>query len=178
MKDIYELFNDINIDENEFEEIEVSEIEKNRVKSNLKKSINKNNKWKKTIIAASCGLITLGLIGGVFPSYARDIPIVGNIIQTVDTIRGYFLTNENGETYGTFIQKGDGEYDEPDLMAVVGIDGVEGYVRKSDLYDEANQPNNPEEFLEYQRKRDAQGPRIIPVYKEDGVTEIGKYRID
>ena len=46
MKDIYELFNDINIDENEFEEIEVSEIEKNRVKSNLKISINKNNKWK------------------------------------------------------------------------------------------------------------------------------------
>lgn len=178
MKDLYELFNEIDIDENEFEEIEVSEIERARVKRNLKKSIHKKNKWKKATIAASCGLISLGILGGLFPTYARNIPIVGDIIQTVDSIRGYFLTNENGETYGTFIEKGDGEYEEPDLMAVIGIDGVEGYVRKSDLYDEANQPNNLEEALEYQRKRDEQGPRIIPVYKEDGVTEIGKYRID
>lgn len=178
MKNIYELLNDINIDESEFEEMEVSEIEKVRVKSNLKKSIYKKGKWEKATIAASCGLISLGIFGTIFPSYARDIPVVSNVIQTVDTIRGYFLTNENGETYGTFIEKEDGEYEEPDLMAVVGLGGVEGYVRKSDLYNEANQPNTPEEAIEYQRKRDAEGPRIIPVYKEDGVTVIGKYRID
>ncbi len=32
MKDIYELLNDIDIDENEFEEMKVSEIEKVRIK--------------------------------------------------------------------------------------------------------------------------------------------------
>ena len=37
MKDIYELLNDINIDENEFEEMEVSELEKAKVKNNTEK---------------------------------------------------------------------------------------------------------------------------------------------
>ena len=100
------------------------------------------------------------------------------ITKTIDTIRGYFKTNDNGETYGTYIDEGDGEWTEPDLMAVVGLNDVEGYVRKVDLYDEENQPNNPEEAIAYQKKRDEEGPRIIPVYEEDGKTVIGEYRID
>ena len=36
MKDIYELLNDIDIDENEFEEMKVSEIEKLRIKKDKK----------------------------------------------------------------------------------------------------------------------------------------------
>ena len=39
MKDIYELLNDINIDENEFEEMEVSELEKAKVKNSIEKII-------------------------------------------------------------------------------------------------------------------------------------------
>ena len=50
MKDIYELLNDIDIDENEFEEMKVSEIEKARIKKRLKKSIHeKSNTYKKAI---------------------------------------------------------------------------------------------------------------------------------
>ena len=50
MKDIYELLNDIDIDENEFEEMKVSEIEKVRIKKRLKKSIHKkDNRYKKVI---------------------------------------------------------------------------------------------------------------------------------
>ena len=50
MKDIYELLNDIDIDENEFEEMKVSEIEKVRIKKKLKKSIHKkDNRYKKVI---------------------------------------------------------------------------------------------------------------------------------
>lgn len=100
------------------------------------------------------------------------------IHKTIDTIRGYFETNDNGETYGTYIDKGDGEWQEPDLMAVVGLNDVEGYVRKVDLYDEKNQPNNPEEAIAYMKKREKEGPRIIPVYEKDGKTVIGEYRID
>ena len=37
MKDIYELLNDIDIDENEFEEMKVSEIEKVRIKKKTEK---------------------------------------------------------------------------------------------------------------------------------------------
>lgn len=102
----------------------------------------------------------------------------GKISKTIDTIRGYFKTNDNGETYGTYIDKSDGEYEEPDLMAVVGVNDVEGYVKKVDLYDEENQPNNPEEAIAYMEEREKEGPRLIPVYEKDGKTVIGEYRID
>lgn len=102
----------------------------------------------------------------------------GKISKTIDTIRGYFKTNDNGETYGTYIDKGDGEYEEPDLIAVVGVNDVEGYVKKVDLYDEKNQPNNPEEAIAYMEEREKEGPRLIPVYEKDGKTVIGEYRID
>ena len=102
----------------------------------------------------------------------------GKISKTIDTIRGYFKTNDNGETYGTYIDKGDGEYEEPDLMAVIGVNDVEGYVKKVDLYDEENQPNNPEEAIAYMEEREKEGPRLIPVYEKDGKTVIGEYRID
>ncbi|CEO05588.1 beta-lactamase inducer [[Clostridium] sordellii] len=102
----------------------------------------------------------------------------GKISKTIDTIRGYFKTNDDGETYGTYIDKGDGEYEEPDLMAVIGVNDVEGYVKKVDLYDEENQPNNPEEAIAYMEKREKEWPRLIPVYEKDGKTVIGEYRID
>lgn len=102
----------------------------------------------------------------------------GKISKTIDTIRGYFKTNDDGETYGTYIDKGDGEWEEPDLMAVIGVNDVEGYVKKVDLYDEENQPNNPEEAIAYMEKREKEGPRLIPVYEKDGKTIIGEYRID
>ncbi|CEP80493.1 hypothetical protein QJR30_08380 [Paraclostridium sordellii] len=102
----------------------------------------------------------------------------GKISKTIDTIRGYFKTNDNGETYGTYIDKGDGEWEEPDLMAVIGVNDVEGYVKKVDLYDEENQPNNPEQAIAYMEKREKEGPRLIPIYEKDGRTVIGEYRID
>ena len=46
MKDIYELLNDIDIDEKELEEIEASEIEKEKVKRNLKQSLRTKKKMK------------------------------------------------------------------------------------------------------------------------------------
>ena len=73
MKDIYELLNDIDIDENEFEEMEVSEFEKAKVKKALKKSLNEKKKrksWKINIVASA---IIIGLsastFGLSFPAY-------------------------------------------------------------------------------------------------------------
>ena len=50
MKDIYELLNDIDIDENEFEEMKVSEIEKARIKKRLREiaQLKNNEKSKNT----------------------------------------------------------------------------------------------------------------------------------
>lgn len=131
-------------------------------------------KLKFCVIGLSVSVLIVGY-GISTTSSANDN---GKIYKTIDTIRGYFETNDNGETYGTYIDKGDGEWQEPDLMAVVGLNDVEGYVRKVDLYDEKNQPNNPEEAIAYMKKREKEGPRIIPVYEKDGKTVIGEYRID
>nr|WP_317333480.1 hypothetical protein [uncultured Romboutsia sp.] len=124
------------------------------------------------------GLAVSVLVAGYRISMISLADDNGQIHKTIDTIRSYFETNNNGETYGTYIDKGDGEWEEPDLIAVVGLNDIEGYVRKVDLYDEENQPNNPEEAIAYMEKREKEGPRIIPVYEKDGKTVIGEYRID
>ena len=46
MKDIYELLNEIDIDEKEFEEMEVTELEKAKVKKELKKSLMKRKQGR------------------------------------------------------------------------------------------------------------------------------------
>ena len=106
-------------------------------------------KLKFCVIGLSVSVLVIGY--GI--STTSSVNDNGEIHKTIDTIKGYFETNDNGETYGTYIDKGDGEWKEPDLMAVVGLNDVEGYVRKVDLYDEKNQPNNPEEAIAYTNKK-------------------------
>ena len=131
-------------------------------------------KLKFCVMALAVSVLVSGY--GIITSSSADDN--GKISKTIDTIRGYFKTNDNGETYGTYIDKGDGEWEEPDLMAVIGVNDIEGYVKKVDLYDEKKQPNNPEEAIDYMEKREKEGPRLIPVYEKDGKTVIGEYRID
>lgn len=91
MKDIYELLNDIDIDETEFKEMEVSELEKAKVTRTLKKSISKKKKmkrWQKNVLAASIifGLST-ATIGLSFTASAKSIPLMGDIFS--------YFSNEN-----------------------------------------------------------------------------------
>ena len=91
MKNIYELLNDIDIDETEFEEMEVNEFEKAKVKRSLKQSIHekKNTKsWKMKIAAAT---VIVGLsattFGLAFPTYAGSLPIIGDVFRFLDNGR-------------------------------------------------------------------------------------------
>ncbi|WP_047155358.1 DUF4179 domain-containing protein [Aneurinibacillus tyrosinisolvens] len=91
MKDIYELLNDITIDENEFEEMEVNELEKAKVNKALKQSINKKKKmksWKKNVAVASiiAGL-SVTTFGIAFPTYANSLPVIGDIFRFLDNGR-------------------------------------------------------------------------------------------
>ncbi|MED3572325.1 DUF4179 domain-containing protein [Cytobacillus praedii] len=91
MKDIYELLNDIDIDETEYEEIEIDELEKARVKKALRKSIRQEKKvkgWKKNVAAAAilCGL-SVTAIGLTMPAYAGSIPVIGDIFRFLDNGR-------------------------------------------------------------------------------------------
>lgn len=88
MKDIYELFNDISIDADEFEEMEVSEFEKAKLKKVLKKSINKKNKTNSLLKTVTATTIVVGLsvttFGITFPAYAKNIPVIDDIFRFFD----------------------------------------------------------------------------------------------
>ena len=97
MKDIYEMINEIEIDESEFIEMEVDEVEVKRVKNSLRKNIKKSNKsrgkWIATASIASTVIITLGIS---FPTYAKQIPIIGNIFEALeDSIYKNYKENAN-----------------------------------------------------------------------------------
>lgn len=88
MKDIYELLNEVNIDEDEFEEMDVSEFEKAKVKSILKKSIVKKKKrigWKMKVVSVAMILgLSVTTIGVAFPAYAVNLPIIGDVFRFLD----------------------------------------------------------------------------------------------
>jgi hypothetical protein len=86
MKNIYELFNDMDIDENEFVEMEVNELDRAKVKRALKESINRKKKiWKRSVAAAVIIVVLSATTFGVtFPAYASSIPVIGDIFRFLD----------------------------------------------------------------------------------------------
>jgi len=98
MKDIYELLNDVNVDDHEFEEMAVTEFEKAKVKSTLKKSIAKKKKrmgWKMNVAVAAVVIgLSTATVGLTFPAYAGNIPIIGDISR--------FLDNEKTGLYDNY----------------------------------------------------------------------------
>ncbi|RXZ83809.1 DUF4179 domain-containing protein [Paenibacillaceae bacterium] len=92
MKDIYELLNDVNMGDNEYEEMKVSELERARVKKAVKESLHrKKRSWRRGISAAVivAGLST-AMLGAAFPSYASSIPIIGDIFRFLDLGTGIY----------------------------------------------------------------------------------------
>lgn len=95
MKDLYDFFNEIDIDLNEFAEAEVDELEKSRVKQRVREGIaatgqpggvKKRGKSKAMVAVAAAMLMTVGLsgFGLVFPAYAREVPVIGDIFRFLD----------------------------------------------------------------------------------------------
>lgn len=89
--------------------------------------------------------------------------------------------NDYGQTYGSELSTK--EYDDgPDLISVEMKNGETGYVYRDEFYDNVNQPNNPKEAVEYTKTVEKNIKKYgyyksIPVYKEDGKTEIGTFEI-
>ncbi len=79
-----------------------------------------------------------------------------------------WATNASGETYGVVTGQ-----DEPDLIAVIATNGQQGYARADSL--SAGLPTNPANAVRNQTER--QSSRTVPVYKPDGRTVIGEFRI-
>lgn len=106
-KDLYKLFNEIEIDESEFddESEKVSTIEKERMKKKLHKKIN-NNKRKSILkygsVAAAISLVCLIGVGKAAPSFAKDVPILNSIIQALNANMGVY---EENSKYSEVINK-------------------------------------------------------------------------
>ena len=89
--------------------------------------------------------------------------------------------NEYGQTYGSELaatEYGNG----PELISVEMDNGKTGYVYRDEFYDNANQPNNPEEAVDYMNMVEKNVKKYgyyksISVYEEDGKTEIGSFKI-
>lgn len=84
MKDLYELLNEIKIDEKDFVEIPVNEIEKARVKRNLKRSIKHRKDSRKTIAVAILAIACTAVLGSTITTYAEEIPIVRDIFAALN----------------------------------------------------------------------------------------------
>jgi hypothetical protein len=93
MKDLYELLNDVDIDEKDFVEMEVTETERQKVKTSLKKSIRQRRKgrsWKNIAAAAALAGLSVITIGLAFPAYAANIPVVGDIFRFLEGTTGIY----------------------------------------------------------------------------------------
>ncbi len=105
MREIYSTLAQIEISEEELKEIEnleveVTDLEKVGVKAALRKRINKKKQLRGKMIAAILGgslLVGTFGIGIVTPSYAAEIPIIGDIFRFLDKGRTgvYELYKEN-----------------------------------------------------------------------------------
>jgi len=88
-----------------------------------------------------------------------------------------WIVNESGQTYGVSNENGT-----PDLIAVIATNGEQGFVTRRDLEDAdgttaAQSFTTPDDALRWQQEH-AGEVKLIPVYAEDGITQVGEFRID
>jgi len=122
---------------------------------------------KKSLIAP------LAFVLGIIVAASIIIVSVAAPSTTPEGIKPVFPTNTHGETYGSVMELTNlDEY--PDLIAAVGEDGIEGYIRQSEA--DPFEPKNPEEALAWQEEYMAQGGfHYCNLYDKEGEV-IGKFR--
>ena len=69
-KNIYYMLNDVKVNINDYDKEELSDIEKRKIKNNFKKSLKSKNTYKKAASIAATAVISIGLLGTSFGSYA------------------------------------------------------------------------------------------------------------
>ncbi|GAA3413565.1 peptidase M56 BlaR1 [Paenibacillus hodogayensis] len=115
------------------------------------------------------GVLAIGVVLGSLTVKTTTASLLDK--RSEDTTN--YSKNESGQTYGSAVNALTAE-EKPDLMEAYGEGGVKGYVRKKDLAGE--DPKTPEEAIALMNKQIAEGPKTIPLYKEDGKTVIGVYK--
>lgn len=114
----------------------------------------------------------LGLGTASYLAYANNDDAVR--VTTVSISRSAASSETvDSQSLGTY-RPGAPPAEQPDLIAAVGSDGVQGYVRAVDVMPPP--PSNPREAVEQTRRMiGPDGRVVIPLYAADGTTQIGTY---
>jgi len=97
-----------------------------------------------------------------------------DVNSSQSTIEG-IQVNSSGETFGSELAATSYE-DRPDLIAATGVDGTEGYVRKTDL--DGEMPSSPEEAVRMMNSPEyLYTARVVPLYDSEGKKVIGEFEI-
>lgn len=153
---------------------EVMNIMKRFKEENHTTSFKTKRKPKLSVVLLAAA-ITVASLGTAVIAYAKvtSPPVYHDkeMTQIVPHVYVDYEVNENGQTYGTDI---DSPYveDLPDLMAVIGDHGKQGYVYRDEFF--GDKPSSPEEAVEIQKSIDngTYIPRSLNVYEADGKTVI------
>lgn len=94
-------------------------------------------------------------------------------ITAVERKAPVYSVNEQGQTYGQAPYP-EGPEQEPDLILTEGENGVIGYAKASDLNSSVSSPS---EAINYQKSMESAGFKSVPLYKSDGKTVIGEFRM-
>ena len=119
------------------------------------------------VIAATAACTAL-VLGGVLAEVASASSPTR--VQRITPVHA-FARNIHGQTYGSGLDATT-YANTPDLILAWATNGKEGYVLRSDLY--LPSPSNPTAALAAQNAHGAD-PRVIPVFRVDGTTQIGVF---
>lgn len=93
-----------------------------------------------------------------------------NSSAELEKFTGY-KKNSAGQTYGSGVYARQAGGD-PDLISAIGVDGIKGYIKSSDITPDVN---NPMEAMEYMVNFN--NNRVIPLYDKEGV-RIGSFVLE
>ena len=147
----------------------------------------KATRWLRIVVPVA--IILLVITAAVALQQSKRGTYESSALPGIEDKDYVYPKNENGQTYGPdwmgpdWMGAGEG-YEEhaPDLIAASGVNGKQGYVKRTDLDNLDGSPvSTPEEADEYmERKNQRNGKNyyiVIPVFAEDGVTEIDQFWI-
>lgn len=118
--------------------------------------------------ALAAGLIA-GMVGTAVASSDSD----GHLAAPAGPATTNWPMNASGFSYGSGLNA-TSPSDEPDFIQAYATNGQLGYVKRGDVSPAA--PSSPQEALRQQAAL-SPGDQSVPVYKVDGITQIGVFII-
>lgn len=145
MKKLYQQFNHLNLDHINIEPMEVSTLEKERIKRNVLKAKKKKHLIRNFVAAATFFIASSITIGYAFPTFAANMPIIGNIFELFIDNEKYVFDNYDEystnigmvqESNGIEVSVNDAVYDGENITIAYTIKSAKDLGERPVLYGE------------------------------------------